>query len=386
MSVSAGSINNYGTLGSNGNLLLSTPSLLNENGLIFSGGDTALQVNSFTNHSAQLYSLGAVSIGGYGGAAQAAQVSNISGSLESTGQFNINAANFENRTEGFSLGRKLVSGFIAYECIRCWGSYYGANIVVRETFEGQDTDTSAAASLSAGGDFTFRGGSFLNSKSTISAGGNIAIQADNVKNVGAVGGTIERTRSYWTGDIDKDIIIGFAGAAFNYNARNNPDFPNIYYINGSGGVSRALAVNSVRGGGRDGDHTTVPFVAYTDAVTGETVTPAILFNSSTKQPSQYDSNNLVALPSQLQSFPLTGDVEVATDGTSSGRSAIIQAAGNVSISASQDLTNSVIHQDYGFSAGANQFQSTQVAGTGAPRCSGLMPSCRRTLPSSRSTP
>jgi len=371
MSVNAGSINNYGTLGSNGNLLLSTPSLLNENGLIFSGGDTALQVNSFTNHSAQLYSFGAVSIGGYGGATQANQVSNISGSLESTGQFNINAANFENRTEGFSLGRKLVSGFIAIKCIRCWGSYYGANIVVRETFEGQDTDTSAAASLSAGGDFTFRGGSFLNSKSTISAGGNIAIQADNVKNVGAVSGTIERTRSYLTGDIDKDIINDFSDAAFNYNARNNPDFPNIYYINDSGGVSRALAVNSTRGGGRD--HDQYPVVAFFDAVTGEGVNrfdlPDDLSNLSTKPQSQYDPNNLVALPSQLQSSPLfalTGDVEVAKDGSASGRSAVIQAGGNVSISATQDLTNSVIHQDYGFSAGANKVQTTQVAGTGAP--------------------
>ncbi len=371
MSVNAGSINNYGTLGSNGNLLLSTPSLLNENGLIFSGGDTALQVNSFTNHSAQLYSFGAVSIGGYGSATQANQVSNISGSLESTGQFNINAANFENRTEGFSLGRKLVSGFIAIKCIRCWGSYYGANIVVRETFEGQDTDTSAAASLSAGGDFTFRGGSFLNSKSTISAGGNIAIQADNVKNVGAVSGTIERTRSYLTGDIDKDIINDFSDAAFNYNARNNPDFPNIYYINDSGGVSRALAVNSTRGGGRD--HDQYPVVAFFDAVTGEGVNrfdlPDDLSNLSTKPQSQYDPNNLVALPSQLQSSPLfalTGDVEVAKNGSASGRSAVIQAGGNVSISATQDLTNSVIHQDYGFSAGANKVQTTQVAGTGAP--------------------
>jgi len=369
MSVSAGSINNYGTLGSNGNLLLSTPTLLNENGLIFSGGDTALQVNSFTNHSAQLYSLGAVSIGGYGGAAQAAQVSNISGSLESTGQFNINAANFENRTESFSLGRKLVSGFIAVKCIRCWGSYFGASIVASETFEGQDNDTSAASSLSAGGDFAFRGGSFLNSKSTISAGGNIAIQADNVKNIGAVSGTIERTRSYWTGDIDKWLIIDFANAAFNYNARNNPDFPNIYYINDSGGLSRALAVDSTRRtGGHDGDWE--PVIRFRDAVTGSMVNtfdlPPIYNNLSTKPQSQYDPNNLVALPSQLQSYPLTGDVEVAKDGSASGRSAVIQAAGNVSISATQDLTNSVIHQDYGFSAGANKVQGTQVAGTGAP--------------------
>ncbi len=84
------------------------------------------------------------------------------------------------------------------------------------------------------------------------------------------------------------------------------------------------------------------------------------------QQSQYDRNNLVALPSQLLSYVLTGDVEVAKDGSASGRSAVIQAGGNVSISATQDLTNSVIHQDYGFSAGANKVQTTQVAGTGAP--------------------
>ncbi|MGF6154114.1 hemagglutinin repeat-containing protein [Pseudomonas fluorescens] len=373
MTVNAGSINNYGTLGGSGDLRLSTSSLLNENGLIFSGGDTALQVNSFTNHSAQLYSLGAVSIDGYGGAAQAAQVSNISGSLESTGKFSINAANFENRTEGYSLGRTLVSGFIAIKCIECWGDYYAASIVARETFVGQDNDTSAAASLSAGGDFTFRGGSLLNSKSTISAGGNIAIQADNVKNVGAVSGTIERTRSYQTGDIDKDLINEFAGAAFNYNARNNPDFPNIYYFNDSGGLSRALAVDSMRRiGGHDGE--LIPVIRFRDAVTNSIVNtfdlPPIYNNLSTKPQSQYDPNNLVALPSQLLlptlGFTPGGDVEVTKDGSGSIRSAVIQAGGNVSISATQDLTNSVIHQDYGFSAGANKVQGTQVAGAGAP--------------------
>jgi len=366
MSVSAGSINNYGTLGSNGNLLLSTPSLLNQDGLIFSGGDTALQANSFTNHSAQLYSFGAVSIDGYGGAAQAAEVINISGALESTGKFSINAANFENRTESFALGRKLVSGTITLRCLSCSGSYYDLGIAVRETYEGQDNDISAAASLSAGGDFVFRGGNFLNSKSTVSAGGDITIQADNLKNVGAVGGTIERTRIYRTLDIYNLTAASLAYQVTTYNSRNDPDYPNIYYINDSGGLSRALAETYERSG-PDGSGAPVPTVRFRDPITGQVVTTLALGSHYGQyQQSQYDRNNLVALPSQLQSYVLTSDVEVAKDGSASGRSAVIQAGGNVSISATQDLNNSVIHQDYGFSAGANKVQGTQVSGTGAP--------------------
>ncbi len=305
-------------------------------------------------------------MGGYGGAAQAAQVTNISGSMESAGKFSINAANFENRTEGFSLGRKLVSGIIGIHCVDCSGRDYAFTIVVRETFEGQDNDTSAAASLSAGGDFVFRGGNFLNSKSTISAGGDIAIQADNVKNVGSVSGTIERTRSYATVEIYHDIADAFVRDAANYNARNNPDYPNIYFINDAGGLSLAIAENyRYREGGHDGG--TVEGVRFRDPNSGLLVSRMPFSYGYQQIPqSQYDRNNLVALPSQLQSYTLTGDVEVAKDGSASGRSAVIQAAGNVSISATQDLNNSVIRQDYGVSTGANKVQSTQVAGTGAP--------------------
>ncbi|WP_416425084.1 hypothetical protein RAM80_04745 [Pseudomonas sp. App30] len=39
----------------------------------------------------------------------------------------------------------------------------------------------------------------------------------------------------------------------------------------------------------------------------------------------------------------------------------IQAGGTVAITASQTLTNSVIHEDYGYYAGANQIQNTQAA-------------------------
>ncbi len=368
LDVTAAAINNYGTLGSNAALRLSTPALLNENGLIFSAGDSNLQVNSFTNHAAQLYSLGAVSIGGYGGAAQATQVSNISGGLESASRFTVNAATFENRTESFSLGRTLVSGAIAVQCLDCSGDHYDLNYVAREVFEGRDNDTSASATLTAGGDFVFKGGSFLNSKSTISAGGSIDIQANDLKNVGAVGGTIERTRVYRTGSITDGTANRSMPWVVAYNQRNNPYFPYVYYVNGSGGLSLAVPTSATRReGGRDGE--TIRYVKLTDTVTGAVVNNTLSGYAYQNIPqSAYDRNNLVALPGQLQQYSLTSDTEVTKDGTGtgSGRSAIIQAAGKVSITATQSLDNSVIHQDYAVSTGPNQVQETRVSGMGAP--------------------
>ncbi|NVZ67418.1 hypothetical protein HX867_35495, partial [Pseudomonas gingeri] len=130
----------------------------------------------------------------------------------------------------FSVGRTLVSGAIAVQCLDCSGDHYDLNYIAREVFEGQDTDTSAAASLIAGGDFAFKGSNFLNSKSTVSAGGNITIQADNLKNIGAVGGTIERTRIYRTGRITDGTANRSMPWVVGYNQRNNPDFPNVYYV------------------------------------------------------------------------------------------------------------------------------------------------------------
>ncbi|WP_177127293.1 two-partner secretion domain-containing protein, partial [Pseudomonas gingeri] len=363
LSVTAGSLNNYGTLGSTGTLSVNTPVLLNEKGLIFSGGDSTLQVNSFTNHSAQVYSLGAVNIGGYGGAAQATQVLNISGALESTGKFTLNAANFENRTESFSVGRTLVSGAIAVQCLDCSGDHYDLNYIAREVFEGQDTDTSAAASLIAGGDFAFKGSNFLNSKSTVSAGGNITIQADNLKNIGAVGGTIERTRIYRTGRITDGTANRSMPWVVGYNQRNNPDFPNVYYVNAAGGLSlgRPEFITS-----NDGDSSST-YLGLVNMVTGDEITNTLIGYGYRSIPtSQYDRNNLVALPGQLQQYSLTSDVEVSRDGSGTGRSAVIQAAGKVAITATQNLENSVIHQDHAVTSGANKVQATQVSAAGAP--------------------
>jgi filamentous hemagglutinin len=370
--VNAGSLANYGTLGAAQNLTLTTPALSNIQGLIFSGADMQVNTATLTNLKGDFYSLRNLTIGGYG-AARANQVSNISGSMESGSKFTLSATAFENRTEGsdgtqnFAVGRTLVSGFIAVQCIDCSGDNYEVNYVARETFDaGQDSDTSASALVTAGSDFSFSGSSFLNSKSTVSAGGNISIQADNVKNIGAVSGTVERTRTYSQGVVTDGTVNRFMPEVVAYNQRDNPDFPKIYYVASSGELRLGVVTFSTgREPGHDGGLIKVTTVK--DAETGENVSALTVsgYAWGSTPASQYDPANLLQLPTALSSMALVSDVEVARDGTgNAGRSAVIQAGGNVSINATQDLQNSVIHEDYASAGGTNKVADTHANGTG----------------------
>ncbi|HGM5551960.1 TPA: filamentous hemagglutinin N-terminal domain-containing protein [Pseudomonas putida] len=378
LTVNAGSVTNYGTLGAAQNLNINTPSLLNDRGLIFSGNDMTLSVGNLTNQHGDFYGLGNVTIKGYGGAARAAGVYNISGSMESGGGFAINADVFENRTEGpvMSGDRKLISGFIAGSCGDCVGDNYSIFIASRETYQSTDSDTSASAVLNVGKDFVFQGGTFLNSKSSVAAGGNINITADNLKNIGAKTGTIEVTSYYSFGLTDGGTDRFFSGVVMPYNQRNNPDFPNVYYLDPQGNVRKANAESAeFSQGGELGQ--TFLWAALYDTVTGEDVSQrkygaglsGLDYGFEKTKHSLYDPNNLVALPSQLTQRTPDKVIEVAVDSTgavstNTGRNAVIQAGGNVSITASKELENSVIHQDYGSAGGTNKVGSTNVGNTG----------------------
>ncbi|MGQ3853869.1 adhesin, partial [Pseudomonas capsici] len=361
--VNAGSVNNYGTLGATQNLTFNTASLLNSQGLIFSGGDMQTNVGSLTNLKGDFYALNNLIIKGYG-VERASQVSNISGSMESGGNFAISATAFENRTEGSdsqqasTAGRTLVKGIIGIKCYDC----YTGNIVdyvVREYFEGgQDADVTASSILVSGKGFNFFGGGFLNSKSTISAVGDVVISADNVRNVGAVGGSVVRTRIYAMEDRWR-----FSDARY-YNQRNNPDFPNIYYMNEVGefrlGVVVAYYVGmfnrpyefDVEDAVTSQYVGSIPVPFYTGTPNGELAV------------SLYDRNNLIEVPESITRLELLSDVEEILDGGSSGRSAVIQSGGNVSITATQNLQNSVIRQDYVVGGGTSKVQGTSPSGTG----------------------
>jgi len=379
LTVNAGSVANYGTLGAAQNLNINTPSLLNDRGLIFSGKDMTLSVGNLTNQHGDFYGLGNVTIKGYGGAARAAGVYNISGSMESGSGFTINADVFENRTEGpvMSGDRKLVSGYIANICNDCQGDNYVFTLMAKEFYQSTDADSSPSAVLNVGKDFVFQGGTFLNSKSTVAAGGNINITADSLKNIGAKSGTIERTSTYVLSMTDGGTKRFFDSVVLPYNQRNNPDFPFVYYIGAGGSIRKAIPTSTrIREGGRDGEWFDV--VTLKDSETGAVVSklrgwgnaiPDVNYGFETTTPSLYDPNNLVELPGQLTQYQPESVTEVAVDSTgaastNTGRNAVIQAGGNVSIIAAQNLENSVIHQDYGSTGGTNKVGNTNVGNSG----------------------
>ncbi|CAI8822197.1 filamentous hemagglutinin [Pseudomonas sp. IT-P2] len=379
LTVNAGSVANYGTLGAAQNLNINTPSLLNDRGLIFSGKDMTLNVGNLTNQHGDFYGLGNVTINGYGGAARAAGVYNISGSMESGSGFTINADVFENRTEGpvMSGDRKLISGFIAGSCGDCVGDNYSLFIAARETYQSTDSDSTPSAVINAGKDFVFQGGTFLNSKSTVAAGGNINITADSLKNIGAKTGTIEVTRYYSFGLTDGGTERFFNDVVMPYNQRNNPDFPTVYYVAPQDEIRKAKPESTeFSQGGELGQ--SFEWVALLDSVTGEDVSArkygaglsGLKYGFEKTTHSLYDPNNLVALPSQLSQRTADRTTEIAVDSTGAastvtGRNAVIQAGGNVSITATKTLENSVIHQDYGSTGGTNKVADTKVSNSTA---------------------
>ncbi|PIF52660.1 filamentous hemagglutinin [Pseudomonas sp. 29] len=364
LTVNAGSVANYGSLGAAQNLFINTPTLLNDRGLIFSGNNMTLGVSTLTNQHGDFYGLGNVLIGGYGGAARAAGVYNISGSMESVKDFTLNADVFENRTEGpsASVERKLISGFIAATCGDCVGGTFNNFLATRETYQFVDSDTSASAVLNIGKDFVFQGGTFLNSKSTVAAGGNITVTADSLKNIGAKSGVIDVTRQYnfemGTGSTAKFM----AEVVMPYNQRNNPDFPSVYYVIAPQGLIRKATATTVGGG-----------IVITDDETGENVgsrkygraMSGFSAGFETSTPSQYDPDNLLALPSELAQYQKglaveTESTSAGLPGAATGRNAVIQAAGNVSINATKEVVNAVIHEDYGSTGGTNKVADTKV--------------------------
>lgn len=370
LTVRANTLNNLGTLGSAEQLRLYAPTLLNQNGLIFSGEDMALRVDNFTNRYADVYSLGGLSITKDDQLARASAVENISATLESTGDMRINAQRLDNRTDVYSLGRELVSGYIAVRCYDCSGDHYNVDYVAKEFYQGSVLDDSPSAFITVGGNFNFTGGDLFNRQSSISGAGNIEIQAANFSNVGAVGGSIERTRIYNTGRVTDGTVERFIGDYVTpYNQRNNPDFPRLYYVDGSGNIRTAVVgtkMVTVKGDPRE-------VRILVDSITRTELHIPHSYNLSELPQSQYDPNNLLQLPSVLAArYALVSDVEVATDG-GEVRSAIVQAGGNVSIQATQNLENGVIRQDYLHSGGASRVADTAAQGTGKSTVAHLNP-------------
>ncbi|MBE7373737.1 hypothetical protein IN820_04215, partial [Pseudomonas sp. AL-54] len=212
--------------------------------------------------------------------------------------------------------------------------------MVRETYQ-SEVVAGAPSSITAGGDFRFAGTSFSNLLSTVSAAGDIEIQTERFSNQGAVSGTIERTRTYRHGGVTDGTVHRFVDAyVLPYNRRNNPDFPLVYYVNSKGEIRLARPIYEEFDG--------YGYVSYRDVQSGAVVgtLSGLVYSKGGFQKSQYDPDNLLALPDAFDSrTTLLSDVEVSTS-EGATQHAVIQAGGDVVIQASERLDNGVVFHDY----------------------------------------
>ncbi|OIN46551.1 hemagglutinin [Pseudomonas azotoformans] len=223
MTVNATTLNNYGTLGGAEKVRLNATHVLNDKGLIFSGSDMTLRVNDVSNRFGDIYSLGGLDIARDDAGGRSSLVENVSGSVESAGDMRLLADTLSNRRDQFSTEKKLVSGNInIYSNDGCKGKGCELYFTSVERYEDVITGSSASAFINAGGDLTVGSQTVDNLYSSISAAKNILINTSVLTNRGAAGGE-ERHLNSGLYTRDRGIYSTFMNRQSQFNTVNNPN-------------------------------------------------------------------------------------------------------------------------------------------------------------------
>ncbi|SFM50250.1 filamentous hemagglutinin [Halopseudomonas yangmingensis] len=199
LQVEATDIANLGVLGAADQLQITSAKLYNHLGLVFSGNNMFLQIDQLANHDADIYSLAGLRLTGQDPARRAQQLDNISGTIESAGNMQLNVDQLNNRKEVFREEQVQLEGAMTVRCYDCSGDHHNVDYIGREVFESRVLEDSPAALLHSGGQLSIQATDIANRFSTLSASGDLLIQADNLQNLGAVGARTERTRTWNTG-------------------------------------------------------------------------------------------------------------------------------------------------------------------------------------------
>jgi filamentous hemagglutinin len=362
--VNAGVVNNYGTLAGASGMKLTTSSLLNdEGGFLFSGGDMKLRVGSFSNKKSDVYSLGEIDITRDDAGNRAAMVANLSGTMESAGDFSIKADSIVNRRDQFKTVSQMYSSDIGVRCYSCdelppnWTDLQGGKLPSHLVWEQKykvsisEGESSKAASITAGKNFDVTGGSFLNSNSSIAASGNVNINVANFENSGTATGDYV-SRKYVNG--------GLSVAQWNevavYNMYNDANYSkDLRFWNANEDDSRVVSKVVRYGAKGEADNWFQTF--------GSTI---ISLNSQSQavkfQDSLYSSGVRTEAPDFIKNAVFSE--KVVTSDPSGFASAIIQAAGNVTINASNKISNGVETAYSSGAAGTSRNANTGAGGTG----------------------
>jgi filamentous hemagglutinin len=221
--INAGAINNTATLGSAQKLTATTGALLSDHGLIFSGGDMSLRVDTLTDSYADIYSLGNLSIDRDGQGGLATAIVNSSSSLQSDGNMSLAASTIQNvravlTTSAGGIYTASITEFPCIEAPNYAGDCSGKQnhlwqIDQREKLE--VTASSAASSITAGQNLSIAGGDVVNASSTIGAGGNLSVAANNLTNSGVETGETDTWRLFVSERTRHPEMWYDAAAAFN---------------------------------------------------------------------------------------------------------------------------------------------------------------------------
>ncbi|MCP2052736.1 UNVERIFIED_ORG: filamentous hemagglutinin [Pseudomonas fluorescens] len=223
LTVNATTLNNYGTLGGAEKVRLNATHLLNDRGLLFSGNDMTLRANDVRNNYGDVYSLGGLDIARDDAGARSSLIENVSGSLESAGNMRLLADTLSNRRDQFSTEKKLVSGNLnIYSNDFCKGKGCELYFTSVEKYEDVLVGTSASAFINAGGDLTVGSQTFDNLYSSVSAAKNILINTDVLTNRGAAGGEeVHLNSGFYTRD--RSFYNTFMERQNQFNVYNNPN-------------------------------------------------------------------------------------------------------------------------------------------------------------------
>ncbi|MEK1941029.1 MAG: filamentous hemagglutinin N-terminal domain-containing protein, partial [Pseudomonas sp.] len=303
VSIKAGSLSNGGTLGSAGPVRLDAATLLNQAGLIFSGRDMALNIDSFTNQNGDVYSLGNLAI------TATEQIDNRSGSIESAGDLTLQAKRISNRRDVLTTRQEKYTARITelpcstdYGAGDCDGGKENQvwNILERDRL--LVTEASRSSFITAGGNLSLMGEGLLNHASSISAAGDLSIQVDDLQNTGIQPGEYETGRVFTSARTRNPESLRSAANAFN----------GLYWPQTTDSLGLVVALND--------------FLGRMEWERPE-------FRSST-----------------------------ATNADGKTYSAIIQAGGKVDIATKNSFDSSVVRPSYAYVAGGN-LATTDLAGS-----------------------
>ncbi|PJI46786.1 MAG: hemagglutinin [Pseudomonas sp.] len=360
LTANTGALNNYGTLGSAGKLRINTWDLLNDgqqNGaLLFSGDDMTLRVGgTLTNRFADLYSLGNLEIAANDAGGWTGRLENRSATIEAAGNLSIFSNQLLNTRDIFGLEQKLVTGFIAIDCGGgCDGinrgvrGNYPITYYVREVYEGGSEESSASAVIQAGRNLNIASQDLENTASVLAAGNDIGLSVATLTNQGG-GSAGVRVRAFDAGELYVGDAWNLMAPVFGYNDINHSDPSFAYYWDG-----QQLSTAPVYrwDGGCE---------AYgCDVYAYLPVDPSIPMLEPLHDPN-YTPTNLAPLPDEVTRHTLISDLWQPT-GSNTGVSAdaIIQAAGNIDIQASERIDNGVLHPGTAYTPGSARGSAATV--------------------------